>query len=126
MQKEIEKRINESAEREIRLQGNVSFTLDKSNTFTVGRLCVKGIVTVTRSDIIIDGSNAQIDVHINDCTTSDWSLFFIHPAARNVQFRNMHICVYIQNPTHSTRMFSLIQHVVRIENRQLQHRSRVG
>ena len=108
MQKEIERLINESSTRKIELSGKLKFTVDKSNSFTVGRLCVKGIVTVTRPNIIIDGSNALIDVDINDCTTSDWSLFFIHPTAYNVEFRNLNIRVHIQNPTHSTRMFSLI------------------
>ncbi len=108
MQKEIERLINESTGRKIELSGNYSITVDKSNGFTVGRFCVKGIVTVMRSDIIIDGSNAQINVQINDCTTSDLGLFFIHPSAHNVQFRNMHIRVQIQNPTHSSRTFSLI------------------
>lgn len=108
MQKEIERLINESTDRKIELEGKLSFTVDKSNTFTVGRLCVKGIMTVMRPNVIIDGSNAQIDVHISDCTTSDWSLFFIHPIAYNVQFRNLDIRVHIQNPTQSTRLFALV------------------
>ncbi len=109
MQKELEQKINEaSGEKEIKLSGKIKLNIDQSNTFTIGRLCVKGIVQVMRSDIIIDGSNAEIEANINDCTTSDWSLFFIPPMSRNVQFRNMHIRVRIQNPVHSSRTFSLI------------------
>ena len=123
MQKEIEKLINESSDRRIELSGRLSLTVDKSNSFTVGKLCVKGIVTVMRSDIIIDGGNAEIDVNVNDCTTSDWSLFFIHPSARNVQFRNLKIRVHIQNPKHSSRVFSLIyntSHGLQIHNCQME------
>lgn len=108
MQNEIEEQINETKDRVVKLTGNLAWTVEKSNTFTVGRMCIKGIVTVMRSDIIIDGSNAKIDVHINDCTTSDWSLFFVHPMAKNVQFRNMRIRVYIQNPEHSIRTFAVL------------------
>ena len=126
MQKEIERLINESTDRKIELKGNLTFTVDKSNSFTVGRLCVKGIVTVTRPNVIIDGSNAQIDVNINDCTSSDWSLFFVHPTAYNVQFRNLDIRVHIRNRTHSTRMFSLIystSYGLKIDNCNMEVRS---
>lgn len=109
MQKEIETMINDEASgNEVKLHGAIALTVDKSGSFTVGRLTVKGIITVMRSDIVIDGSDAQIDVCVDDCTTSDWSLFLIHPTARNVQFRNMRIRVHIHNPIHSSRTFSLL------------------
>ena len=109
MQKELEKKINDvSNGREIRLHGIIKLNIEQSGAFTVGRLCVKGIIQIMRSDIIIDGSDAEFEVNIMDCTTSDWSLFFIHPTARNVQFRNMQIKVRIQNSVASTRMFSFI------------------
>ena len=109
MQAEIERKINDlSGDNVVKLDGKIKLRVDKGGTFTVGRLCVKGIITVMRSGVIIDGGNAEIEVDVNDCTTSDWSLFFIHPSARNVQFRNMNVKIKINNPHDSTRMFSCI------------------
>lgn len=109
MLKELEKQINDENEpKEVKLNGKMKFDIDQSGTFTVGRLCVKGLIQVTRPNIVIDGSNAEIEVDIDDCTTSDWSLFFIHPMARNVQFNNICIRARIKNPNHSTRLFALI------------------
>lgn len=109
MQTELEKTINaDGGGNEVKLHGKIKLGVDKSGSFTVGKLCVKGIITVTRPGVVIDGSDAEIEVDINDCTTSDWSLFFIHPAARNVRFRNLSVKVRINNPVHSARIFAVI------------------
>lgn len=109
MQKELERLINDAGSgSEVKLSGKIRLNVDQSGTFTVGKLCVKGIIQIMRSDVIIDGSDAQIEAVIDDCTTSDWSLFFVHPMARNVQFRNMNVKVRLNNPEHSTRTFSVI------------------
>ena len=124
MQKELEEQINDEKNgNEIKLTGKIRLNINQSGTFTIGRLCVKGIIQIKRSDIIIDGSDAEIEANINDCTTSDWGLFFVHPTARNVQFRNLRIRVRIQNPQHSTRMFSLIYNTaygLKINNCQIE------
>ena len=83
----------------------------------MGRLCVKGIIQIMRSDITINGEDAEIEVDVDDCTTSDWSLFFVHPTARNVQFNNLRIKVRIQNPENTTRTFSL--GVLRVSRKRL-------
>lgn len=109
MQKELEQKINATdGGNEIRLSGRITLNINQSGTFTVGKVCVKGIIKITRPDIVIDGSDAEIEANVDDCTTSDWSLFFVTPAARNVQFRNMRIKVRIRNPENSARTFSLI------------------
>ena len=109
MQKqEMEAQINNGLNREVKLHGKIDLSVNKSESFTVGKLCVKGIIGVTRSNVVIDGSDAEINVQINDCTTSDWSLFFIHPRTKNVTFRNMNMRVNINNPAHSGRTFSAI------------------
>lgn len=124
MQKEIEQQINDvTGGNEVKLHGKIKLTVDKSGSFTVGRLCVKGIITVMRPGVIIDGSDAEIEVQVGDCTTSDWSLFFIHPQARNVRFRNLNVRVRIENPAHSTRMFALIYNTsfgLNVENCRLE------
>ncbi|MGN1099543.1 MAG: hypothetical protein ACI4S9_04305 [Christensenellales bacterium] len=109
MQRELEQRINDEANgNEVKLNGKIRIDVNQAGAFTVGRLCVKGIVQIRRSDVIIDGSNAEIEANIGDCTTSDWSLFFIHQTARNTELRNLRIKVRIQNPSHSVRTFALI------------------
>ena len=109
MQQELEQRINDiKSGNEIKLTGKIKFNINRSGSFTVGRLCVKGIIQIMRSDITINGEDAEIEVDVDDCTTSDWSLFFVHPMARNVQFNNLRIKVRIQNPENTTRTFSLI------------------
>ena len=115
MQQELEQRINDiKSGNEIKLTGKIKFNINRSGSFTVGRLCVKGIIQIMRSDITINGEDAEIEVDVDDCTTSDWSLFFVHPTARNVQFNNLRIKVRIQNPENTTRTFSL-QYGIRCE-----------
>lgn len=109
MQKEIERLINDKASPdELRLSGNIVIDVNRDGSITMGHTCVKGVINIMRPNIVIDGSNAKIEVNVNDCTTSDWSLFFIHPVARNVQFKNMNVRVKIDNDANSSRTFSLI------------------
>lgn len=124
MQQELEQRINDiKSGNEIKLTGKIKFNINRSGSFTVGRLCVKGIIQIMRSDITINGEDAEIEVDVDDCTTSDWSLFFVHPMARNVQFNNLRIKVRIQNPENTTRTFSLIYNTaygVKLHNCQVE------
>ena len=109
MQQKLESLINDEHNgKQIQLNGNIKLNIEQSGIFTIGKICVKGIIHIKRSDIIIDGSNANIEVNINDSTSSDWSLFFVHPTSRNVTFRNLNIKIQINNKTDSTRSFSVI------------------
>ena len=109
MQKEIEGRINSfELEREVKLSGKIKLSIDKGKSFMVGHTYLKGIINVMRSNVVIDGSNAQIEAEIADCTASDWCLFFVHPQARNVHFKNMNIRVRIDNAEDSNRLFAAI------------------
>ena len=106
MNKELEKRINETENgKEIRLTGRMEIRGVKSNCFLLGKMCLNSLINICRSDIVIDGSDAEIDAEIEDSTGSDWSLFFIQPTARNVCMRNMTIRVHIQNPAAAKRQF---------------------
>ncbi len=106
MNKELEKRINETENgKEIRLTGRMEIRGVKSNCFLLGKMCLNSLINICRSDIVIDGSDAELDAEIEDSTGSDWSLFFIQPTARNVCMRNMTIRVHIQNPAAAKRQF---------------------
>lgn len=108
MENVLEQAINGTDAREVRLHGKIRLDAQTGGSFTVGRLCVKAIVTVARPYIVVDGSDAEIEVYIDDCTTSDWSLFSVLPSAGHVTFRHMRVRVHIANPTDSGRMFSLV------------------
>ena len=113
MNKELEKRINETENgKEIRLKGRMEIRGVKSNCFLLGKMCLNSLINICRSDIVIDGSDAEIDAEIEDSTGSDWSLFFIQPTARNVCMRNMTIRVHIQNPAATKRQFFGIYNTV--------------
>ena len=72
MQKELEQKINATdGGNEIRLSSRITLNINQSGTFTVGKVCVKGIIKITRPDIVIDGSDAEIEANVDDCTTSD-------------------------------------------------------
>lgn len=106
MEKQIEARINDiNASREIRLEGKISLRLDGNGVISVGKAHVRGLIEITRSDVVIDGSNAEIQLDVEDSTTSDWGLFYIRPKASNVRFRNLNVRIWIKNPEHSNRMF---------------------
>ena len=96
MQKELEEQINDEKNgNEIKLTGKIRLNINQSGTFTIGRLCVKGIIQIKRSDIIIDGSAADIEANINDCTTSDWGLFsLIYNTAYGLKINNCQIEIY--------------------------------
>lgn len=83
----MEKQINEESEsREVRLQGKISLDVSKSKSFTIGRACVKGIISIRRANVVIDGSGGEIESEIEDGTTGDWALFFVQPGARDVDY----------------------------------------
>lgn len=68
---------------------------------------MKGIISVTRPNVVIDGSDGEIIIDINDCDDSDKCLFYIHPSARNVTFQNLSIKVNIKNRENTTRVVSV-------------------
>ena len=108
MQEGLEELINAEREgNEVKLHGKIRVQVNKGGSFTVGTVCVKGVIRITRPNTVIDGSDAEIEAEVDDSTTSDWALFFLTPSARGVQFKNMNIRVHICNPYASTRRFSL-------------------
>ena len=107
--KEFEMQINQAeSDKEVRLNGKVYWEVKTGNTFTIGRNCMKGVISISRSGVVIDGSNAEIEAEIEDSTGSDWGLFFIQPSARNVTLKNFTLRIRLHNPEHSTRIFSAI------------------
>lgn len=118
--KEFEMQINQAeSDKEVRLNGKGYWEVKTGNTFTIGRNCMKGVISILRSGVVIDGSNAEIEAEIEDSTGSDWGLFFIQPSARNVTLKNFTLRIRLHNPEHSTRIFSAIYNTafgLKIEN----------
>ena len=97
----IENQINESISREIRLNGFIGIKPEKDPVISFGKNVVKKLITITKPNIIIDGSNSTIYVEINDDLGTDATLFYIGNEAKNVCFKNMKIHIFIANP-HNT------------------------
>ena len=105
--------------REIRLKGVVRLNLSQGQSFTIGKTCMKGLVNLRESEVVIDGSDAVLETEVEDSTGSDWAIIFVHPSARNVTLRNLYMRVSVKNPTHSRRMLSGIYNTafgLKIEN----------
>ena len=69
----IEDQINDvTSGNEVKLKGKIEITMQPNKVFTVGELCVKGMIQVMRPNIIIDGSDAEIEANIDDSRTSNW------------------------------------------------------
>ena len=120
MLQELKKELNDpNGSRIITLHGKLHLNIDRSGGFTIGKNAIQGILRIRRSNIIIDGSDAELYVDISNCEGSDHALFLVENAARNVVFRNISLQVHIQNEHHCTRSFHVIRNTgfgTRIEN----------
>lgn len=119
----LQSKLNNERGRKVELEGKIELKICKDRNVSLGRSYSRGILEVTRPDLLIDGGNGEIEAEIEDCTTGDWSLFLIRPTARNVTFRNLKVRVHIRNPQASTRHFSLFYNMaygVKFENCQLE------
>lgn len=108
MMNQLEELIENTEANEIKLHGTYKIVSNENNHFAVGKSCMKGLIPINRSDVVIEGSDAEIEAEIYDCDLRDKSLFFIQPEARNVEFRNLKIRVYLKNAVHTERLFALI------------------
>lgn len=124
---ELESLINESETgREIRLRGRIQMNLSQGQSFTIGKMCMKGLVNLKKPDVVIDGSDAILEAEVEDSTGSDWALLFLHPSAQNVTLRNLYMRVLVKNPTNSTRMLAAIYNTafgVKLENCRIEMQS---
>ena len=64
-------------EREIRLKGEYKLNLSQGQSFTIGKMCMKGLLNIREADLVIDGSDAVLDAEVEDSTGSDWALIFV-------------------------------------------------
>ena len=113
-------------EREIHLKGEYRLSLSQGQSFTIGKMCMKGLLNIREADLVIDGSDAVLDAEVEDSTGSDWALIFVHPSARNVTLRNLYMRVSVKNPSHSQRMLSAIYNTafgLKMENCRIEMQS---
>ena len=104
----IEKQINESSSREIKLNGFIGIKVEKDKSFSVGKNIVKKLITISKSNIVVDGSNATIYVEICDNLGIDTALFYINNETKNICFKNMKIHIYIANSCNTVDKFFAI------------------
>lgn len=124
MREDLEKFFNGNGEgNEVKLHGKICVKMNSIGSFTVGTTCIKGMVKIIRPNMVIDGSDAEIEAEVDDCTTSDWALFFLTPSARCVQFKNMNVRVHIRNLHACTRKFAIFYNTafgIKFENCRLE------
>ena len=112
MIKELERTINNSLEKVIKLNGELTFDIDykqyKNKVFPFN-----GLIDINRSNVIIDGSNSIIKINIYNLDSNDYALFYIHAEASNVEIRNLNIKVRITNDRHINGRFMFIFNTAR-------------
>ncbi len=96
--KSFENTINDKENpRLIELHGTIEVKAADASAFSLGRSCNTSACDITRSDVIIDGSDAQIVVNIDDELNSDYSVVRIMPEATNVKIRNLNIKLLVNH-----------------------------
>lgn len=116
----------EKSGRMIWLKGDYKLNLSQGQSFTIGKMCMKGLLNIREADLVIDGSDAVLEAEVEDSTGSDWALIFVHPSARNVTLRNLYMRISVKNPSHSQRMLSAIYNTafgLKMENCRIEMQS---
>ena len=109
MIKELETKINDiNGPIEVKIEGQLQLHYKCGESFFIGKNCAKGIINITRPNVVIDGSAADIKIDVEDSLNGDWSLFFIKASASNVQLKNLTIRIFLRNQAHCARTFSAI------------------
>lgn len=83
---------------EVKFSGEINLELPKSTCFYVGKNYSKSLVTITKSNIALDFSDAIVRVHITDSLDSDLNIFFVSSMAKNVEIKNLRLYVYLSIP----------------------------
>lgn len=105
----IEKLINSNDEQyEIKLKGRIKLKINDVSTLNIGHNHLKSLIQIKKSNIVIDGSDAIIDIEVENSLSSDYCIFYLSKEVENVEMRNLKIIVNINNPTNTTRKIILI------------------
>ena len=100
----FEKIINDNnSSKLIELNGLIEIKAGGGSMFSLGRSCNTSACDITRSDIVIDGSNAQIIVNIDDMLYSDYSIIRIMPEATNITIKNLNIKLVVNHSINSDK-----------------------
>lgn len=106
MNKILEELINESPSPNIILKGKYKINFKANKSITLGQTkYIQKLIEIKKQDIIIDGSDALIELEMNENFNGDIALFYIVPGVPNVHFQNVKINVVIHNTKHITKRF---------------------
>lgn len=83
---------------EVNFEGDINLELPKSTSFYVGKNFSKSLVTISKPNITLDFSDAVVRVNITDPLDADLNLFFVSSMAKNVEIKNLKLCVYLNIP----------------------------
>lgn len=80
---------------EVNFEGDINLELPKSTSFYVGKNFSKSLVTISKPNITLDFSGAVVRVNITDPLDADLNIFFVSSMAKNVEIKNLKLCVYL-------------------------------
>ncbi len=83
---------------EVNFEGDINLELPKSTSFYVGKNFSKSLVTISKPNITLDFSDAVVRVNITDPLDADLNIFFVSSMAKNVEIKNLKLCVYLNIP----------------------------
>lgn len=83
---------------EVNFEGDINLELPKSTSFYVGKNFSKSLVTISKPNITLDFSDAVVRVNITDPVDADLNIFFVSSMAKNVEIKNLKLCVYLNIP----------------------------
>ena len=83
---------------EVNFEGDINLGLPKSTSFYVGKNFSKSLVTISKPNITLDFSDAVVRVNITDPLDADLNIFFVSSMAKNVEIKNLKLCVYLNIP----------------------------
>lgn len=104
----LEKQIRESSSNEIKLHGNIDLIVGKRNSISIGKNILRKLISIEKSDITIDGSDAIINLKICEEPDTGLALFYIPKGIRNVHFKNIKIYVNIESLENSSKTFYVL------------------
>ena len=99
MNKELQKLLdNSNVFSELKLHGEIVLNLPQSKNYYVGKSFSKNLLTLSKPNIVIDGTDAVIRVDIDEIPDANLNIFLISGMASNIEIKNLRMYVYVNCP----------------------------
>lgn len=85
MYRKLEQKINESMLKEIKFSQDIVISLENNNIFN--------LITINRSNIVIDGMNRKVDISIKQDIKNELSIIHLPSNVENVEIKNLNVII---------------------------------